>query len=253
MTTLDTHPSPTPEGNLTWLLSQGLTIVHLATALNVDPELMRAIVAQPDTPMSQETRTILATLSSSQVAAANNLVSLHDLKNHINRLTLQGCRIDDIEATLNLRPGALRTLRTPWVDTHQGAGAAWRLTIDDIEDPKVPAALTIGRLDSLATMGWGTDDIEATIGPIPTDLDPAGVIDRGLALDVATYWATYSGRLNTTDPQAVDRANQARAAGTRTPADWDPPTSLLWWPPSHLRNLLDEDTDLSCGPTPRRT
>jgi len=77
--------------------------------------------------------------------------------------------------------------------------------------------------------------------------------DSGLALDVATYWATYSGRLNTTDPQAVDRANQARAAGTRTPADWDPPTSLLWWPPSHLRNLLDEDTDLSCGPTPRRT
>ena len=240
---------PSVHGNLTWLLSQGLTVNQIAYSLGTDDETIRCVLADPDTPMSPSTQRLLSSLSSHQVARINNLVAVDDFKERIQLLTLDGCLVEDIERTLDLRPGALRMHLPVWVDVTTGPGMAYGLTIEQVDSPRVPAALTWGRLQSLETMGWGRTDVEAVIGPDLPD-DAEGLIDRGVAQDVVVYWRSYSSRLN---PLGTELAQRRRSEGVRAPADWDPPDALLWWPPSELRHLLDLAPDeLVCGPSPVR-
>ena len=175
---------PSVHGNLTWLLSQGLTVNQIAYSLGTDDETIRCVLADPDTPMSPSTRRLLSSLSSHQVARINNLVAVDDFKERIQLLTLDGCLVEDIERTLDLRPGALRTHLPVWVDVTTGPGMAYGLTIEQVDSPRVPAALTWGRLQSLETMGWGRTDVEAVIGPDLPD-DAEGLIDRGTSSEAS--------------------------------------------------------------------
>lgn len=238
----------TPTNNLAYLLTQGLTIAHLANALDTTDEVIRAVLADPDTPMSESTRHTLATLTAGKVATANALVPGDALRERITRLTLEGCTVEDIARTVGTTPGRLCTNQPLWVDTTTGVGRVWNLTIDQVDNPHVPGDLTWGRLASLETMGWSRDDVEATIGPgLPNTAKDT--VTRGVAQAVAAYWQAYSGRLNPDNP---DLARTRRAAGVRTPADWGPPAVALWWPPADVRHLLDEDADWSCGASPRK-
>jgi len=169
------HPSV--HGNLTWLLSQGLTVNQIAYSLGTDDETIRCVLADPDTPMSPSTQRLLSSLSSHQVARINNLVAVDDFKERIQLLTLDGCLVEDIERTLDLRPGALRTHLPVWVDITTGPGMAYGLTIEQVDSPRVPAALTWGRCDDAGRRLLGS--VLANAEATPEQITEAAALIEG--------------------------------------------------------------------------